>query len=171
MAAAGGYITEFGVFAGGSLEILARFNPGVDIIGVDSFEGVPAPSAHDVHVEGDFAGVNARNITGYFAMIYPRVRIIKGFIPEVLQVFDPNMRISFAHVDLDMYDSVRHACDFIFPRTIPGGIILFDDYTVRSTPGATKAIDEFFADKECTFKGELLSYEGGPSHKQYLVVI
>lgn len=167
----GGYIAELGVYAGGSLEILAKYNPGVNIIGIDSFEGVPPASPHDIHQEGDFGGVNARNIIGYFSMMYPSVRIMKGFIPKIFEAFDGDTRFSFTHVDLDMYDSVRHACDFIFPRTLTGGMILFDDYKVGSTPGATKAIDEFFADKECKFKGELCYYEGGPSHHQYLVTI
>lgn len=170
-AAPGGYIAEFGVFRGGSLEILAKFNPGINIIAVDSFEGVPAATENDYHQEGDFGGIDARAIIGYFNMIYPAVRIVKGFIPKIFEYFDEHTRFSFSHVDLDMYDSVRHACDFIFPRTLTGGMILFDDYKVRSTPGATKAIDEFFADKECKFKGELFFYEGGESHKQFLVVI
>lgn len=170
-AAKGGYIAEFGVFRGGSLEVLAKFNPGVSILGIDSFEGVPEASEHDYHQGGDFGGIDARSIIGYFNMVYPAVKIIKGFIPKVFEYFDEHTRFSFSHVDLDMYESVKHACDFIFPRTLTGGMILFDDYNVRSTPGATKAIDEFFLEKECKFKGELFYYEGGESHKQYLVVV
>lgn len=169
-AAKGGYIAEFGIFRGGSLEILAKYNSGIDIIAVDSFEGVPAGNENDYHQQGDFADVNARSIIGFFNMVYPAVRIVKGFVPKVFEFFDEHTRFSFSHVDLDMHESVHHACDFIFPRTLSGGMILFDDYKQRSTPGATKAIDDFFADKECTFKGELFFYEGGESHKQYLVV-
>lgn len=167
----GGYIFESGIYAGGSLEILAKYNPGVNILAVDSFQGVAKESEFDLHREGDFNMVDYPAISGYFKMVYPQVRIFKGFIPEVFQAFDEHTRISFSHTDLDMYDAVRHACDFIFPRTLSGGMMLFDDYKVRSTPGATKAIDEFFADKECTFKGELFYYEGGKSHQQYLVVV
>lgn len=171
VAARGGYISEWGIFRGGSLEILAKYNPGIDIIAVDSFEGVPAGGENDYHQENDFSEVNARSIIGYFNMMYPAVRIIKGFVPKVFEYFDEHTRFSFSHVDLDMESSVRHACDFIFPRTLSGGIILFDDYKVRSTPGATKAIDEFFADKDCAFKGELFYYEEGKTHNQYLVVV
>lgn len=170
-AAKGGYICEMGVYQGGSLEVLAKFNPGIDILAVDSFEGVARETEHDFHREGDFGGVDYHALAGFFKTMYPTVRFIKGFIPKTFEFFDENTRFSFVHVDLDMYDAVRHACDFIFPRVLTGGMILFDDYKVRSTPGATKAIDEFFEDKECAFKGELFFYEGGPSHKQYLVVI
>lgn len=167
----GGYIAEFGIFRGGSLEILAKYNPGIDIIAVDSFEGVPEGNQHDYHQQGDFSEVNARSIIGFFNMVYPAVRIVKGFVPKVFEYFDEHTRFSFSHVDLDMNESVRHACDFIFPRTLTGGIILFDDYKQKSTPGATLAIDEFFADKDCAFKGELFFYEGGQTHYQYLVVV
>ena len=169
-AAKGGYIFEAGIFRGGSLEILSRFNPGVDIIAVDSFEGVPPATENDYHQEGDFGGIDARAVIGFFNMVYPAVKIIKGFIPKVFEYFDEHTRFSFSHVDLDMYDSVRFACDFIFPRTLTGGMILFDDYNVKSTPGATKAVDEFFAEQKCAYKGELFFYEAGPSHKQYLIV-
>lgn len=167
----GGYICELGVFRGGSLEILAKYNPGIDILAIDSFEGVPDEGPNDFHTKGDFAGVDHHALIGYFRTVYPAVRVFKKFIPEAFNVFDDNIRFSFTHVDLDMESSVRHSCDFIYPRTLTGGMILFDDYKVNSTPGATKAIDEFFADKPCAFKGELFYYDGGPSHKQYLVVI
>lgn len=167
----GGYISEWGVFSGGSLEILAKYNPSVNILAVDSFAGVPKETEHDYHREGDFGGIDFHAIAGYFKMVYPAVRIVRGYIPQVFEYFDEHTRFSFSHVDLDMYESVKHACDFLFPRTLSGGMILFDDYNVRSTPGATKAIDEFFEDKECKFKGELFYYEGGQSHKQYLVCL
>lgn len=175
IAAKGGYIAEFGVYRGGSLEVLARFNPGIDILAVDSFEGVPRESEHDYHREGNFGGVDYHAIAGYFKMMYPAVRIFKGFLPKVFEVFDDNVRFSFTHLDLDMYNSIKHALDFVFPRTLDGGIILLDDYMVRDTPGCKIAIDEFFAERPdvpCHFRDELRYWEteSAPSHKQYLIV-
>lgn len=168
----GGYIAEFGMYQGGSLEILARFNPGIDIIGIDSFEGLPKPSEFDFLNEGHFGGLNARNIIGYFGLAYPAVRIFKGFIPNVFEAFDGNTRFSFVHVDLDLYDSIFSSLDFLLPRMIDGGIILLDDYKVRDTPGCEKAIDHFFErhNPEVKFRGELKLHEGGPTNHQYLIV-
>lgn len=171
----GRYIAEFGTYRGGSLEILARFNPGVDILAVDSFEGVPKESEHDYHREGDFGGIDFHAIAGYFKMAYPAVRIFKGFIPKVFEVFDEHTRFSFVHVDLDMYESIRHALDFIFPRLLDGGMILLDDYKVRTTPGCEKAIETFFEEHpetEVKYRGELKFWEAddAPSQKQYLIV-
>lgn len=170
-----GYIAELGVYGGGSLEILAKFNPGKDILAFDSFEGVPAPSQHDLHNEGDFGGLNARNIVGYFALVYPAVRIFKGFIPKVFEGLDGNTRFAFTHIDLDMYESIYAALDFIVPRTNEGGIILLDDYKVKSTPGCQKAIEEFFeaAKTQVQYRSELKYWdvENAPSHYQYLIVV
>lgn len=169
----GGYFAEFGVFAGGSLEILTKYNPNTEILAFDSFEGLPAPSVHDVHNKGDFREVNIDKINGYFGMLYPRVRIVKGFSPGVFK-FAQKSKFSFVHVDADMYESILHALDFFLPRMLTGGIMLFDDYKVDSTPGCEKAINDFFANESnlamVSFAGELKYYEDGPSHNQYLII-
>lgn len=171
----GGYIFEAGIFSGGSLEILAKYNPSVNILAIDSFEGVPKETEFDYHREGNFGGVDYHAIAGYFKMVYPAVRIFKGWIPKVFEVFDEHTRLSFSHVDLDMYESIKHALDFIFPRTLEGGMILLDDFKVRDTPGCEKAINEFFEvrpDVPITYRGELKYWdsETSKSHHQYLIV-
>ena len=171
----GGYLAEFGVYQGGSLEIMARFNPGVDIIGVDSFEGVPAASNIDIHQEGDFGGVNARNVIGYFGLAYPAVRIFKGFIPKIFEAFDGNTRFGFSHIDLDMYDSIYNTLDFVLPRTLKGGMILLDDYKVRSTPGCEAAVNYFFKSHKAdiSYRGEVKMWESddAKTNNQYLIVV
>lgn len=175
-ASLGGYIAEFGCFKGGSLEILARFNPGIDILAIDSFEGVPKATEHDYHQEGDFGGVDSRAIIGYFSLVYPAVRIIKGFIPKAFEYFDEHTRFSFTHLDLDMYSSIYSALDFIIPRTLTGGMILLDDYKVKSTPGCKIAIDNFFEsypEIKISYRGEVKHFdmEGAKTSNQYLIVV
>ena len=166
------YILECGIYQAGSLEVLAKYNTEHDIVAIDSFEGLPESNPQkDFHRAGEFNEVDFYGITGYFRMLYQRVRIIKGFIPKAFEYFEDNVRFGFSHVDLDLYESVKTSCEFIFPHTVSNGIILFDDYKCKSTRGATEAIDEYFSDKECLFKGELFYYEGGKSHYQYLVVV
>lgn len=171
----GGYIAEFGIYSGGSLEILAKYNPGVNILAVDSFEGVPKETEFDYHREGNFGGVDYHGIAGFFKVMYPAVRIFKGWIPKVFEVFDEHTRFSFSHVDLDMYESIKHALDFIFPRTLDGGMILLDDFRVRDTPGCEKAINEFFEvrpELKFTYRGELKYWEAenAQSNNQYLII-
>lgn len=172
----GGYMATFGVYMGGSLEVIAKFNPTNDVFGIDSFDGLPKEHPqHDYHREGQFKdGVDYHAIAGYFKMLYNNVRIVRGFSPDVWKYFDENVRFSFVELDVDLYQSVLDGLDFFLPRMLTGGIIICDDYSVRSTPGAAIAIEEFFekTNIEVAYRGELKYWEGedAPSHKQYLIV-
>ena len=172
-----GYMASFGVYMGGSLEVLAKYNPTVDIFGIDSFAGLPKENESiDFHREGEFSeGVNYHNIAGYFKMLYNNVRIVRGFSPDVFKYFDNNVRFSFVEIDVDLYQSVLDGLDFFMPRMLKGGIIIIDDYKVRSTPGSEKAIDDFFEDHpgiEIEHRQELKYWddENAPSHHQYIII-
>jgi O-methyltransferase len=175
-AALPGYLCEMGVFSGGSLEILAKYNPGKDIMALDSFVGMPpVTEGVDYHREHDFNMVDFAAISGFFKMLYPHVRLVKGMIPKVFEYFDEHTRFAFTHIDLDLFQSIKDALDFVFPRTLEGGMILLDDFKIRSTPGCEKALIEFFEarpDIEITYKGELKYWDnyGAKSHNQYLIV-
>jgi O-methyltransferase len=56
-------------------------------------------------------------------------------------------RLAFAHVDVDIYQSVLDCCRFIMPRMLRGGFVVFDDYGFPSCPGARQAVDGFFRDR------------------------
>ena len=44
----------------------------------------------------------------------------------------------WAHIDVDIYQSVRDCISFIYPRLSPGGFMIFDDYGFPKLPGCTK---------------------------------
>jgi|TARA_B110000858_G_C17808821_1_gene479645 O-methyltransferase len=78
------------------------------------------------------------------------VNIYPGWIPEKFnQVKDKNF--SFVHIDVDLYDPTMDSLKFFYPRLQEGGAILCDDYNVAHYPGAKKAWDEFFLNKEYNF--------------------
>ena len=63
-------------------------------------------------------------------------------------------RIAFAHLDGDLYASIRVSLEHVYPRLSHGAICLIDDYCDRQLldeydylPGVKKACDEFLADK------------------------
>jgi hypothetical protein len=165
-----------GLFSGGSMEALAKYNPGCDFIGIDSFVGMPPVNdSIDYHKEHDFNMVDFAAINGFFKMVYPAVRIVKGMIPKVFEYFDEHTRFKFTHIDLDLYQSIKDALDFALPRTVTNGMILLDDYKIRSTPGCKIAIEEFFMehpDLSTRWHGELKYWdaEDAKSHNQYLIV-
>ena len=46
-------------------------------------------------------------------------------------------------LDTDWYESTRHELEHLFPRLVPGGVLLIDDY--GHFQGAAKAVDEYIA--------------------------
>jgi hypothetical protein len=80
---------------------------------------------------------------------FPHCELHRGWIPHC---FEPakDARFALVHIDVDLYDPTRDACEFFYPRLATGGVMVFDDHGFASCPGATKAIDEYFADKPDT---------------------
>jgi O-methyltransferase len=140
---------ECGVYKGGTARLLAESivarGSGKHLHLFDTFGGMPVTGAEDLHTEGDFSDtslVSVRRNVGHpgFVHLYP------GKIPEAFDNED-RQRIAFAHIDVDIYQSISDCCHHIYPRLSPGGIMVFDDYGFASCPGARKAVDEFFNDK------------------------
>lgn len=113
----------------------------------DSFEGLSEPSP----VDGDHWHKGAlacteevvrQNLSEWAG----HVRTYKGWVPERFPEVE-GVRFSFVHIDVDLYEPTRDSIAFFYPRMAPGGIILCDDYGFTSCPGATRACDEFLADK------------------------
>lgn len=140
---------ECGVYKGGTARLLAEcivVNQSAKHLHLfDTFGGMPATGPTDFHDEGDFSDTSLAAVTRNvdhtdFVHSYP------GRIPNT---FDTNnqQRIAFAHIDVDIYQSVLDCCHHIYPRLSPGAVMVFDDYGFASCPGARKAVDEFFGDK------------------------
>jgi O-methyltransferase len=103
--------------------------------------------AVDLHVKGDF---NDTSLDEVMAFVGNPDRVIfkQGLVPHTFAGLE-SASISLAHIDLDIYQSIIDALDFVWPRLSVGGFVLFDDYGFPSCPGARRAVDEFFAGSEC----------------------
>lgn len=132
-----GEIWECGVYKGGTAMALSGFNRPLRLF--DTFEGMPEVSEHDnFHKKGDFKVDSIPNI--------PKADIHKGWIPDTFKGLE-NSKIGFAHIDVDIYQSVKDCIEFIEPRLVKGGIMVFDDYGFRTCKGAKKAVDEMLGKK------------------------
>lgn len=159
-----GSVIECGVYRGSTLLGMAhrlerRKLRTVKLIGCDSFEGFPEPSREDALEDGHF---HERTLQGVFndtsyerlsgriaALGYAdRIQLKKGFFEKTLPTLE-GMKFSLAHIDCDLYQSYITCLDFLYPRMVPGGYMVFDEYDFSRSvyPGAQKAIDEFFANK------------------------
>lgn len=142
-------IWDLGVYKGGSslfMQMCLLENKMKNSLYIfDTFDGIPNKSEFDIHNIGDIKGSNYERIKTIFKP-FKNVKIFKGKIPETFEYLE-NSKISMVHIDLDNYDSVKSSLEFTYPRVLPGGYIIIDDYNCGSCPGAKKATEEFLLDK------------------------
>ena len=53
-------------------------------------------------------------------------------------------RIALLRLDTDWYASTWHELVHLWPRLVPGGVLIIDDY--GDWQGAKKAVDQYFAE-------------------------
>jgi len=97
------------------------------------------------------------------------VELHKGYFENTLPgLLSNRSQFCLVHLDCDIYESYLTCLDKLYDLTVPGGIILFDEYDCPVWPGATKAVDEFFADK--IEKPIRCDDPGRPTKPKYYVV-
>lgn len=144
-----GDVLECGVFRGGTALLAARTMAEQETAGrtlhlFDSFQGMPkTTSGVDRIEEGEFSGTSVEAVSALLTP-FPFVVMHPGFIPQTFAGLDIP-RIAWAHIDVDIYQSVRDCIDYIYPRLVPGGSLIFDDYGFPCCSGARRAVDEAFA--------------------------
>jgi len=120
-----GHAAEFGVYKGGTLDVLARNLEGI-VWGFDSFQGLPSAwvkSERSERPKGHFA-------TGKRPEGMPdNVRFAQGMfvhiLPEWKQRYEGPFR--FMHVDCDIYESALEVLTILDDRIVPGTVIVFDE--------------------------------------------
>ena len=110
----------------------------------DTFTGTPVsdPTLGDKHlVDTEFAIPVLELEHMQFAM--PLAKFHIGTYPNTDVDSGP---LAFVHCDCDQYASYRAVIDLMWPRIIPSGILLFDDYPYLL--GARRAVEENFDKNE-----------------------
>jgi O-methyltransferase len=143
-----GEIVECGVFRGGTALLEAetlRTQESIRHLHLfDTFAGMPATtSGIDRFEPGDFGGTSIGSVQALLSP-YDFVDFHAGYMPDTFEGLDVN-RIAWAHIDVDIYKSVRDCIEFVYPRLLPGGYMVFDDYGFPSCASARRAVDEAFA--------------------------
>jgi O-methyltransferase len=157
-----GVVADCGVYKAASTVGMALFmrQHGIrkQIYAFDSFQGFDSES---VTGDLDLGEVNnkARNKMGYRDFTLEQVKskirsfridnitLVPGYFSQSFKTLPPDLRFSFVHLDVNLYESYREALEFFYPRLDPSGIILLDEYNDPPWPGCNKAADEFLAGK------------------------
>jgi hypothetical protein len=171
-----GDIVELGVYRGASLMSWANFleirNMGdrqKQVFGFDNFRGITPLDEKDGKQDSRVSKVMGGYDAGVFEEILedaiaifdndrfipykPRVILIKGNIEETVPRFveeRPGLRICLLHFDCDTYRPTKVGLEVLWPRVVPGGVVLFDEYGIRPWEGESNAVDEYFEDKNVT---------------------
>lgn len=155
-----GDVVECGSFQGLSSYVFCNYirlaNPGFQGAGYhifDSFEGLSQPSREDMIANQDYGEVGqpsfrAGAFRGSLETVkatlsdFPMIEYHPGWIPQSFENV-PEKIYKFVHLDLDLYDPIKAAVEYFYPRMVKGGVMVIDEYGFPRWPGAQKAMDEY----------------------------
>ena len=144
-----GAIIEVGVWRGGTGGLLARRSALCGrrdpVYLCDTFEGVVKAGARDTRYHGgEHADTSVIEVERVLAAVeVANVRILKGIFPDhTAHLIPANERFRFCHIDVDVYQSANDVMAWVWPRLVPGGIVVFDDYGFRACRGVTDLVNE-----------------------------
>lgn len=180
-----GEIVECGVWKGGSMAAIARTLESLDASDrqlwmYDTFEGMSSPTENDVDFQGQMANhlmsesdserstekdsifcecslelvQTTLHKTGYPESL---LRYVKGKVEDTLSAESPE-RIAILRLDTDWYESTRCELEQLFPKLVPGGVLIIDDY--GHWQGCRKAVDEYFAENDVQIFLHRVDYTG-----------
>jgi hypothetical protein len=157
-----GLVLEFGVYSGDTIRRIAEAKPTQKVYGFDSFEGLPEDWREGFE-QGQFALAGLPDVP-------QNVELIKGWFDKTLPVFcsgRKDERVSFLHVDCDLYSSTQTIFLHLRAMIQPGTIILFDEFF--NYPGWQKhearAFEEF-----CRANAVVFEHIGVVAHHQQAAV-
>lgn len=143
-----GDILEVGVWRGGTGCLMAQramlTGASATVYLCDTFEGVVKAGSSDRHYAGGEHADTSESLVRALAdrMGLENVKILKGTFPEQTGHLIADTSFRLCHIDVDVYDSGREVLDWAWPRLLPGGIVVFDDYGFLSTGGITRLVNE-----------------------------
>lgn len=139
-----GSVLEVGVWRGGTGLILAESLKDNDQLYLcDTFSGVVKASDLDnEYKNGEHADTSLKHVQNLFQQ-YPNCQILQGIFPEETGNFiPPDSSFKLCHIDVDVYYSAKDVFEWVFPKMIIGGAIVFDDYGFAACEGVTKFVNE-----------------------------
>jgi hypothetical protein len=159
-----GAMVECGVWRGGSMLAVAHTLATIgvtdrDLYLFDTFTGMSAPSERDVHIRASRSAeemLAARDRggpiwevatledvqQGFADVDYPdeRLHFVPGKVEDTVPEHAPE-QIAVLRLDTDWYESTKHELEHLYPRLVPGGVLIIDDY--GSWQGSKDATDEY----------------------------
>jgi len=176
-----GDIVECGVYKGGMSLFLTKLFSDKKIWLVDSYdEGfqdihndalyktdkIDDPHKKGYPIRNGQTGISLEQVKKFFNDFEegsnPNVNYLKGYVKDVLNPqICPIDKISLLRIDVDAYSATREVLEFLYPKVVSGGMIIFDDANIDS---ARIAIEEFFQKQNITLNTYPAEHPGELRH-------
>lgn len=120
---------EFGVCSGATINLISSFTDNV-VYGFDSFYGFPEPWtwASDDLSQASYGNFNRE---GKLPDVSGNVKLIAGWfndtLPKFIEERKDSLKITFIHIDCDLYSSTKTILTELLPYIDSGTVICFDD--------------------------------------------
>lgn len=159
-----GAIVECGIFKGASFVRFGAFRNlfgnsySKKLIGFDIFGKFPESDySDDQKYREGFINETGGGVSISIDQLYEvlnrkkieNVELVKGDVTKTIPAYlkeNAHLKISLLNMDTDVYEPAVTILEQLYPRIVRGGILIVDDYGVF--PGETKAVDDYFADKD-----------------------
>lgn len=157
-----GVVVECGVWKGGNIILARKLSPKRVCWLYDTFDGMTEPTEIDISRKGASALKSYRkkerrgdkwaavtvdevraNLETMGVLDDEKLRFVVGKVEDTLldEVNLPD-QIALLRLDTDWYASTKVEMEVLYPRIVPGGYLIVDDY--GHWAGAKKAVDEYF---------------------------
>jgi len=153
-----GSLIEIGVWRGGSAALISAMAKHCAIQDplylCDTFTGVVKANEKDAnYVGGEHADTSQDIVESLFRSLdLNNATILQGVFPDQTgsRIVSGEM-FRFCHIDVDVYQSAKDITEWVWPKLVPGGLVVFDDYGAQSTGGVTRYVNELVTQKDCLF--------------------
>lgn len=145
-----GDIAEVGVYKGHTATLLARFarRTGRELFLFDTFEGFSSNEllGHENSKSDYFKDASLDEVRSFVGE--ENVTFIKGHFPMSASELPKDRKFCLVHIDCDLYEPIRDSLEYFYSKVVEGGFLIIHDYASLWWPGAERAVDEFFANKQ-----------------------
>jgi len=150
-------VAEFGIFKGGTISFIKStldymgYEPNtLNVYGFDCFSGFPErESVLDMYSNPKCEYRDYYSVRDFCKR--QGIQVIQGDIKETYTILSES-KLMLTFFDTDNYTPVKAALDYCYERTVKGGAIIFDHYTIRNefveTIGERMAAQEIFEGKK-----------------------
>ena len=143
-----GALIEVGTWKGGSGALIAKkakiANIKDTVYLCDTFKGIVKAGINDSFYKGgehsDASEKTVKQIIDELEL--DNVKLLPGIFPDETSRMITAKEFRLCHIDVDVYQSAKDAVEWLWPKLVVGGLIIFDDYGWEGCDGVRKFVNE-----------------------------